>query len=170
MYQKILGRKPIWVKEEDIIDIIAKNPEIQNNTIAYKLGYIFDLRRCRGWFTRNIVNLLIADGIVVRPAGQTACWIAEGNPGRRLEGRRIEISEMDIIDVIGRNPKIQNNDIARELDYHFDLGNQHRGRLVRKIVDTLVEDGIVMRPRPGQTHCWLSEDSHKKWREIMPEA
>ena len=62
----------------------------------------------------------------------------------------------EILDVIKDNPGIKNNDIAKELGYEFDLGKSQKGRIVRGIVDSLVDEGIVERPIPGSTECWIS--------------
>ena len=68
----------------------------------------------------------------------------------------LSVARAEILDVIKRHPGIKNNDIARQLGYDFDLGNNHIGWFVRKIVDSLVDEGRVERPIPRSTQCWIS--------------
>ena len=82
------------------------------------------------------------------------------SPDKSKRGLKISpspsVARNEILGVIKKNPGIKNNDIARQLGYDFDLGNNHIGWFVRKIVDSLVDEGIVERPIPGSTECWIS--------------
>ena len=66
------------------------------------------------------------------------------------------VARNEILGVIKKNPGIKNNDIAKKLGYEFDLGKSQKGRIVRGIVDSLVDEGIVERPIPRSTECWIS--------------
>ena len=83
---------------------------------------------------------------------------------RELKTRpSLSVARNKILGTIKKNPGIKNNDIARKLGYKFDLGKSHKGWFVRGIVDSLVEEGRVERPKSGSTtkkrgstECWIS--------------